>query len=80
VEPWPSGSIGFDVYGTCGLPALGLAGDTYPKLLHLFHSPALSVDRLTECWIRLTQRLFTPLRVGERLVLVADGVKIPKEV
>ena len=57
----------------------GLAADTYPKLLHLFHSPGLAVDRLTECWIGLTRRLFTPVRVGERLVLVADGLKIPKE-
>lgn len=59
--------------------AVGLAGDTYPKLLHLFHSPALEVDRLTSCWVGLVRRLFTPLRVGERLVLVADGLKIPKE-
>jgi len=59
--------------------AIGLAAETYSKLLHLFHSPALVVDRLTECWVRLSRSLFTPLRVGERLVLVADGVRIPKE-
>ena len=59
--------------------AVGLVAGTYPKLLHLFHSPGLAVDRLTECWVGLTRRLFTPLRVGERLVLVADGLKIPKE-
>ena len=59
--------------------AAGLAPDAYRKLLHLFHSPGLAVDRLTELWIALARRVFVPLRVGERLVLVADGLKIPKE-
>ncbi len=59
--------------------AAGLTPGTYPKLLHLFHSSGLAVDRLTELWIALARRVFVPLRVGERLVLVADGLKIPKE-
>ena len=59
--------------------AVGLNAGTYPKLLHLFHTAGLAVDRLTECWVGVARRRFTPLRVGERLVLVADGLKIPKE-
>ena len=59
--------------------AAGLAPEAYRKLLHLFHSPGLAVDRLTELWIALARRVFVPLRVGDRLVLVADGLKIPKE-
>jgi hypothetical protein len=59
--------------------ALGLAPGTYPKLLHLFHSPGLDLERLSALWIALVRRLFTPLRVGERLVVVADGLKVPKE-
>jgi len=59
--------------------ALGLSPATYRNLLHLFHSPGLDLDRLTAAWIALVRHLFVPLRVGERLVLVADGLKIPKE-
>jgi hypothetical protein len=64
---------------TSFIRALGLAPATYPKLLHLFHSPGLDLQRLSAVWIALVRRLFTPLRVGDRLVVVADGLKVPKE-
>lgn len=59
--------------------ALWLQPRAYRRLLHLFHSPALDLGKLTTCWIRLALRLFRPLRLGSRPVLVADGIKIPKE-
>jgi hypothetical protein len=59
--------------------ALGLAPATYRNLLHLFHSPALDLDRLSAAWIALVGRLFVPVRVGERVVVIADGLKVPKE-
>ncbi|HZL95417.1 MAG TPA: transposase [Vicinamibacterales bacterium] len=59
--------------------AAGLIPDAYPKLLHLFHSPGVDLERLTAVWIALVVKLFTPLRVGQRLVVVADGLKVPKE-
>ncbi len=59
--------------------AAGLTPDAYPKLLHLFHSPGVDVDRLSSAWVGLVRRLFTPLRVGDRVVVVADGLKVPKE-
>ena len=59
--------------------AAWLRPDCYRSLLHLFHSPALDLDRLTSLWIRLSLRLFRPLRVAGRLVLVADGLKVSKE-
>jgi hypothetical protein len=59
--------------------ALGLAPESYPKLLHLFHSPGLDLDRLSAAWIGLALRRFVPLRVGPRMVVVADGLKVPKE-
>jgi hypothetical protein len=51
----------------------------YRRLLHLFHSAALKLDGLTVCWIRLSQRLFTPVRVSGYRLCVADGLKVPKE-
>ncbi|MFQ5479614.1 MAG: transposase, partial [Candidatus Binatia bacterium] len=58
---------------------LGLLPESYPCMLHLFRSKALSLDRLTEIWAQLAVRLFRPLVVGEYLICVADGIKAPKE-
>jgi hypothetical protein len=51
----------------------------YRRLLHLFHSPALKLERLSSLWVSLVLKLFSPLTCGDRLVLVADGLKVPKE-
>ena len=51
----------------------------YTKLLKNFHSSALKLDRLSALWAQAVLRLFpSPLRVNGRLVLVGDGIKIPK--
>jgi len=59
--------------------ALGLKGSSYRRLLWLFHTPSLDLDRLTGLWVGLVLRLFSPLSVLGRPVLVADGLKAPKE-
>jgi hypothetical protein len=51
----------------------------YRRLLHLFHTPALDLGRLTDAWARLALKLFRPVQVGGYLVCLADGVKAPKE-
>lgn len=51
----------------------------YHRFLHLFHSDALNLDVLTSCWVRLCLKLFRPFEVGSRLVVLADGIKAPKE-
>jgi hypothetical protein len=51
----------------------------YHRFLHLFHSDALDLDVLSACWARLCLKLFRPFEVGQRLVLLADGIKAPKE-
>ena len=58
---------------------LGFQGKAYHRLLHLFHSKALDLDKLTACWVRLCLTLFRPFEVGSRLVVLADGIKAPKE-
>src|SRR3990172_5254255 len=57
----------------------GLVAKAHNRLLQVFHTPALALDTLTELWVRLALKLFTPLRAGTRPILVADGVKVPKE-
>jgi hypothetical protein len=59
--------------------ALGLQQACYCRLLDLFHSPALSLDKLTRAWCALVFRLHPSiLRVNGRSVLVGDGIKVAK--
>jgi hypothetical protein len=59
--------------------ALGLKAHGYRRLLYLCHTPALALEPLLACWTGLVLKLYTPLRVGGRLVLVGDGLKVAKE-
>jgi hypothetical protein len=59
--------------------ALNLPGKAYPRLLHLCHSSALDIERLTTCWVRLVFTLFTPVQAAGMTVGVGDGLKAPKE-
>ena len=60
--------------------SLGLLEFCYDRLLDFFHSPALDPDRLARIWTRSVLASFRSiLRVNGKLVLVADGLKIPKE-
>ena len=58
---------------------LRFSPSAYRRLLHLFHSRALSLERLTQLWVQLTLRVFSPYTAGPYLVCLADGVKAPKE-
>jgi len=53
----------------------------YPRLLYFFHSPALDLPKLICAWTALVARVFAHrlVRVGDRVVLLADGLKAPKE-
>jgi hypothetical protein len=59
--------------------ALDLHARAYPRLLHLCHSPALNVEGLSACWVRLVLTLFTPVSAAGMRVWVGDGLKTPKE-
>ena len=56
-----------------------LKADVYRRLLALFHSPALRLPDLTHVWVRLVLTLFRPVTVGQHIVCLADGWKVPKE-
>lgn len=58
---------------------LNFRGETYHRFLHLFHSKGLNLDALTACWVRLCLTLFRPFQVASRIVVLADGIKAPKE-
>ena len=56
-----------------------LRPEKYRRLLHLFHSPALKLEKLTALWTQLVIKLFRPVTCHDHLVLIADGLKVPKE-
>lgn len=69
-----------DIAGvTSFIRASFLKSENYRKLLHLFHTPALNLDKLTKLWVKLVLKLFSPLTFGDYMVLVADGLKVAKE-
>jgi hypothetical protein len=73
-------SIRADLAGVSSfVRGLGLKPKVYRRLLHLFHTPGLDLAKLTGTWSALVLRLFTPLRLNDRLVLIGDGLKVAKE-
>ncbi len=65
--------------GTSTIRALGLSQKHYSSLLDSFHSSAIKIEAMTRLWVQVVLRYFPgTLRVGGRLVLVGDGIKIPK--
>lgn len=64
---------------TSVIRAFGLQTHLYDRLLDFFHSGALDPDHLSRRWTAVMFRVFPDLlRVGGRLVLLADGIKVPK--
>lgn len=69
-----------DLLGVTSLVrALGILPYCYDRILDFFHSPALDLSKLTRLWVSLILN-FHPglLRCNGRLVLVGDGLKVPK--
>ena len=59
--------------------ALGLHERFYDNLLDHFHTTGVRLDKMSALWARVVLRLFPhPLQVNGRLVLVGDGIKVPK--
>lgn len=64
---------------TSTVRALGLQQRCYLRLLDSFHSSAIALDAMTRLWARVVLRSFAGVvRVNGRLVLVGDGLKVPK--
>jgi len=59
--------------------ALWLEPSYYPCLLHFFHSNAWNVEGLMRCWWYWLIEENIAFTVGERIVLIADHTKIPKD-
>jgi len=60
--------------------SLGLRAACYDRLLDFFHSRAVDLPLLTRQWVTLILKTMRPflLTVNQRIVLLADGIKVPK--
>ena len=60
--------------------SLGLREACYDRLLDFFHSRGVDLPLLTRCWVALILKTLRPflLIVKGRIVLLADGIKVPK--
>lgn len=69
-----------DLFGVTSLVrALGLKKTCYERILGLFHSTALNLDKLTRLWVTVIQKVQPGiLLINGRRVIVGDGIKVPK--
>ena len=58
---------------------LGLLGGCYERLLHFFHSEAVKIDEVTDLWFTIVIKHFPVHYIGDRPVLLLDGIKNSKE-
>jgi hypothetical protein len=60
--------------------AMGLKQFCYDRILDFFHGTGLNLDKLSRTWTKTVLKIFPDVpRVNARLLLVGDGIKIPKE-
>jgi len=58
---------------------LALAPENYPCLLHFFHSTAWSIETIMPIWWRWLVQQNVAYRVADRLVMLGDHTKTPKD-
>lgn len=73
-------SVRSDLWGVTSIVrGLGLLGKYYDRLLDFFHSNALDPIYLSQIWTSIVLRVFpSALVFNGRLVILGDGIKIPK--
>lgn len=72
--------VRFDHYGVSSFVRwLSLPGSTYPLLLNFFHATSWSLSEVMMTWMRICQEQFSLVSLNGRLLVVGDGIKIPKE-
>jgi hypothetical protein len=73
-------SIRADLLGvTSFIRACFIKAEKYRRLLYFFHTSALDRKKLTALWVKFALRLFSPVTAHGYTLLIADGLKVPKE-
>ena len=70
----------FDHYGISSFVRwLHLPASSYPLLVHFLHASSWSLSEVMMTWITLCQEKFPLVSLNGRLLIVGDGIKVPKE-
>jgi hypothetical protein len=74
-------TVRIDLLGVTSIVrAMGLQQFCYDRILDFFHGTGLGLDKLSLIWTRTVLKVFPDVpRVNGRLLLVGDGIKVPKE-
>ena len=73
-------SIRTELFGvTSFVRSCFLRPEKYRRLLHLFHTTSLKLEKLSDLWCRLAGKLFAPVLWQGYRIFIADGLKVPKE-
>jgi len=69
-----------DDYGvTKVISALKLKPELYHTMLHFFRSTGYEVPQIYKKWIKIVQKEVNFMRIANRVILLGDHIKIPKE-
>jgi hypothetical protein len=70
----------FDHYGVSSFVRwLSMPETTYPLILHFFHASSWSLGEVMILWMGFCQEKFPLVSHNGRLLVLGDGIKIPKE-
>ena len=70
----------FDHYGVSSFVRwLYLPTNSYPLILHFFHTSSWSLGEVMMVWMKFCIEHFSLVVVNDRLVVIGDGIKVPKE-
>ena len=70
----------FDHYGVSSFVRwLHLPGSAYPCLLHFFQATSWSLGEVMMTWMTFCQEKLPLVSLNGRLLIIGDGIKIPKE-
>jgi len=74
-------TVRIDLLGVTSIVrAMGLQQFCYDRILDFFHGTGLKLEKLSPIWTQTVLKIFPDVpRVNGRLLLVGDGIKIPKE-
>ncbi len=72
-------SIRADTLGASSfMRCLGFVDYCYDRIMDFFNSGSLEVSKLTLLWTRIVLRIFNLIRINGRILVPADGIKVPK--
>lgn len=73
-------TVRVDLAGATSLiRAMGLDEFYYDRILDFFHSAGINLQMLKSLWTKIVVKSGLAFKAGDRVIIVGDGIKIPKE-